>query len=132
MEANKFADWTQEEFEALVLPNRHSPIEHPTLQSMRQQGASIRVHRPALTKTMLPSTVDWRGTPADSPVKDQAACGSCWVSFPSYSLPVSSAVPDGLLCAMHLPCAGITGCCMRPASPAPTATACHLKRAALK
>ncbi len=81
VEANKFADWTQEEFEALVLPNRHSDIEHPTLQSMQQQGASIRLHQPVLTKTMLPSTVDWRGTPADSAVKDQAACGSCWVSL---------------------------------------------------
>ena len=79
LEANKFADWTQEEFEARMLPNRHSTAQHPTLQSMRAQGASVRVHEPRLTKAMLPSTVDWRGTPADSPVKDQAACGSCWV-----------------------------------------------------
>lgn len=28
----------------------------------------------------ITSAVIWRGTPADSPVKDQAACGSCWVS----------------------------------------------------
>lgn len=83
VEANKFADWTQEEFEALVLPNRGSPTGHPTLQSMRQLGASIRLHQPVLSKTMLPSTVDWRGTPADSSVKDQAACGSCWVSLHS-------------------------------------------------
>ena len=80
VEANKFADWTQEEFEALMLPNRHSRAQHPTFQSMQQSGASVRLHTPALNKTMLPSTVDWRGTPADSPVKDQAACGSCWVS----------------------------------------------------
>lgn len=87
VEANKFTDWTREEFEALILPNRHSPIEHPTLQSMQKQGASVRVHEPRLTKGMLPSTVDWRGTPADSPVKDQAACGSCWVSPEPYNFP---------------------------------------------
>ena len=72
-----------------MLPNRHSPVEHPTLQSMQQQGASIRLHQPVLTKTMLPSTVDWRGTPADSAVKDQAACGSCWVSLLSLCFLVS-------------------------------------------
>lgn len=26
----------------------------------------------------LPAELVWKGTPADSPVKDQAACGSCW------------------------------------------------------
>lgn len=80
LEANKFSDWTQEEFETLVLPNKGSDVQRPTLQSLQRQGASIRVHEPKLDKTMLPATVDWRGTPADSPVKDQAACGSCWVS----------------------------------------------------
>ena len=101
VEANKFADWTWEEFEALVLPNRGSPTRHPTLQSMRQQGASIRLHQAVLAKTMLPSTVDWRGTPADSPVKDQAACGSCWVSLPSV-LCIPPAYPN--ICSL---CIGI-------------------------
>ena len=114
VEANKFADWTQEEFEALVLPNRRSPIEAPTLQSMQRQGASIRVHQPALAKTMLPSTVDWRGTPADSPVKDQAACGSCWVSSSFSSIVPTPCLcrgipPNGQLCFTHFRCAGITG-----------------------
>ncbi|KAK9846258.1 hypothetical protein WJX81_000204 [Elliptochloris bilobata] len=70
---NRFADWTQDEYEALVLPT-HGSVPHPTLASAR----SARLHRPALAPAMLPATVDWRGTPADSPVKDQAACGSCW------------------------------------------------------
>ena len=71
---NKFADWTQDEYEALVLPTR-GRTPHPTLAAAR----SARLHAPAVPPAMLPSTVDWRGTPADSPVKDQAACGSCWV-----------------------------------------------------
>ena len=32
---------------------------------------------------MVPSTVDWRGNGADSPVKYQAAYGSCWVRSPA-------------------------------------------------
>ena len=71
---NKFADWTQDEYEALVLPTR-GRAPHPTLAAAR----SARLHAPAVPPAILPSTVDWRGTPADSPVKDQAACGSCWV-----------------------------------------------------
>jgi Papain family cysteine protease len=37
-------------------------------------------HQPTVAQHMLPSGVDWRGTDADSPVKNQAACGSCWVT----------------------------------------------------
>ena len=29
-------------------------------------------------KGTLPGSVDWRGSPANDVVKDQAACGSCW------------------------------------------------------
>lgn len=36
------------------------------------------LHEPSVPFTSLPATVDWRGSPADSPVKDQAMCGSCW------------------------------------------------------
>ncbi|KAL6763487.1 hypothetical protein V8C86DRAFT_2496198 [Haematococcus lacustris] len=31
-----------------------------------------------LSDAQLPTSVDWRGTGADGPVKDQASCGSCW------------------------------------------------------
>jgi len=37
------------------------------------------VHVPTVPFHLLPPTVDWRGSPADSPVKNQGACGSCWV-----------------------------------------------------
>ena len=36
-------------------------------------------HVPTVPLHLLPPTVDWRGSPADSPVKNQGACGSCWV-----------------------------------------------------
>lgn len=36
------------------------------------------LHEPSVPFESLPATVDWRGSPADSPVKDQAMCGSCW------------------------------------------------------
>lgn len=35
-------------------------------------------YKPSWPLHMLPSTVDWRGSPADSVIKDQAMCGSCW------------------------------------------------------
>lgn len=36
------------------------------------------LHEPSHPLESLPATVDWRGSLADSPVKDQAMCGSCW------------------------------------------------------
>ena len=74
---NHFADWTQEEFEALMLPNKGR--ERPSLQNTAFDGERVRLHKPALGAHLLPAEVNWQGTPADSPVKDQACCGSCWV-----------------------------------------------------
>ncbi len=72
---NKFADWHRDEFLATVLPNYGKPRP-----SLPLEGKQMVMHKPKVPKHMLPSTVDWRGTGADSPVKDQASCGSCWVS----------------------------------------------------
>ncbi|EIE25566.1 cysteine proteinase [Coccomyxa subellipsoidea C-169] len=77
LDVNHFADWTQEEFEAVMLPTKGRK-ERPSLGNMPFDNARVKLHKPTLAKHLLPSTVDWRGTPADSPVKDQAACGSCW------------------------------------------------------
>lgn len=72
---NKFADWHRDEFLATVLPNYGKPRP-----SLPLEGKQMVMHKPKVPEHMLPSTVDWRGTGADSPVKDQASCGSCWVS----------------------------------------------------
>ncbi len=71
---NQFADWTREEFESVLLPNRQQNKERQFFG-----GPYSRVHVPTVPAHMLPSTVDWRGTLADSPPKDQGMCGSCWV-----------------------------------------------------
>lgn len=59
----------------MMLPNHGKP--RPALPLEGQQAL---MHKPRVPEHMLPTTVDWRGSGADSPVKDQASCGSCWVS----------------------------------------------------
>ena len=58
-----------------MLPNHGQPRPQ-----IIPDGRSVKVHVPQVAEHMLPSTVDWRRTGAESPIKDQAACGSCWVS----------------------------------------------------
>lgn len=70
---NIFADWSHEEFLAIMLPNRGQP--RPPLWP---EGAEQNVHKREVPQHKLPRKVDWRGTGYDSPVKDQAMCGSCW------------------------------------------------------
>ena len=77
---NRFADWHREEFLATMLPNHGKP--RPALPL---EGKQALMHKSKVPEHMLPTTVDWRGSGADSPVKDQASCGSCWVSCSSSS-----------------------------------------------
>lgn len=69
----RFADWTPAERRAAL-------SQHPRGGGggvpAPQPGDAFFEPTPSLPP--LPSTVDWRGAPADSPVKDQAMCGSCW------------------------------------------------------
>ena len=61
-----------------MLPTKARPQRpHPLAD-----GHAVQLHAPTVAPAMLPATVDWRGTLVDSPVKDQAACGSCWVHAP--------------------------------------------------
>ena len=52
-------------------------------------GSSASAYEPTWPLHMLPAAVDWRGTGADSVMKDQAMCGSCW-SFAAVS-PIETA-----------------------------------------
>jgi Papain family cysteine protease len=55
-------------------------------------------HKPTVAQHMLPNGVDWRGTAADSPVKNQAACGSCWVITALHQLRRADATFTHRLC----------------------------------
>ncbi|KAL6776200.1 hypothetical protein ACKKBG_A20235 [Auxenochlorella protothecoides x Auxenochlorella symbiontica] len=72
---NRFADWSRAEYEAVVLPRAAAGAAPRTLFS---QAPGVARHVPTTPAHMVPASLSWVGTPADSPVKDQAACGSCW------------------------------------------------------
>lgn len=84
MEANKFADWTKDELEA-ILGSRG--------QRMPGMLSSIQT----LPKHQLPSTVDWRESGVVSPVKDQGGCGSCWAFAATETVESAYAVASGNL-----------------------------------
>ncbi|KAK9814317.1 hypothetical protein WJX72_003933 [[Myrmecia] bisecta] len=81
---NHLTDWTQEEFEAALLP-RHGeerPPRPPLSALLPHDSRPAGVAGRALNRNLrpaapVPTSVDWRGTAAGL-VKDQAACGSCW------------------------------------------------------
>ena len=79
---NQFTDWTHEEFLAIMLPNRGK--QRP---SMLPDNGSHQVFQRKLQDHELPKSVDWRGSGIDSPVKDQAMCGSCWVCYSALHTP---------------------------------------------
>lgn len=79
---NRWADCTEEEFRRLVLlPRTASGIAAPP-SGAASRGPAARALAGASAhrrlEGMIPGGVDWRGTGAITPVKDQASCGSCW------------------------------------------------------
>ncbi|KAL4527330.1 hypothetical protein Ndes2526B_g08970 [Nannochloris sp. 'desiccata'] len=71
---NRFADWSREEYRSLLGLKRKKENERG--ESRERHVATVENF--TSTPHFLPAQVIWKGTPADSPVKDQAACGSCW------------------------------------------------------
>eukprot|EP00884_Botryococcus_braunii_P023226 jgi/Botrbrau1/9588/Bobra.106_2s0011.2 len=69
---NRFADWTQEEFEAVAMGRKKQRV------GKDKPGKAEIPYERRVRKGRLPQQVSWQGTPADGVVKDQATCGSCW------------------------------------------------------
>ncbi|XP_020541048.2 senescence-specific cysteine protease SAG12 [Jatropha curcas] len=67
---NKFADLTDEEFQAMHLGYKSPPSKLMSTSKSR----SFRYRN----VTSVPTTIDWRKAGAVTPVKDQGSCGSCW------------------------------------------------------
>lgn len=64
MGANKFTDWTDEEFHRFYL--------------MQDQNCSATYGSMQYRDPTLPTSYDWRDEGIVSPVKNQGKCGSCW------------------------------------------------------
>lgn len=98
LSVNRFADWTRQEYLDALLPNRLQRREGEEPFG----GPFMRVHQAKVPAGLLPSTVDWRGTPQDTVPKDQAMCGSCWVRPPASRLPPLSWKPMPLYVSVWL------------------------------
>ncbi len=69
------SDWLPEEYSSLLTARRNtSPTAALKSRSLGTFTAA------GISKDSLPREVDWRGKIEDGIVKDQATCGSCWVS----------------------------------------------------
>jgi len=82
VEVNQFADWTDDEFLATKMGRLTggslAQYADSELSALHSSKARAPVYKMEGSADDLPESVDWQGTGADTIVKDQAACGSCW------------------------------------------------------
>lgn len=90
LEINSFADMTDEEFRAHHL----GLLDTPEGQKFKHLGT----HR--YSGAELPASVDWVAQGKVTPVKNQAACGSCWAFSTTGSLEGAWAIKTGNLVSL--------------------------------
>lgn len=64
---NKFADWTNEEYNGML--GFRPILEDKNLTDVNESSANLED---------LPASINWVEQGVVSPIKDQGKCGSCW------------------------------------------------------
>ena len=86
MAVNQFADYTTEEFEAMMGLNNvvEAPFAHSLLTA-------------PVKNIKIAESIDWRAKNVVNPVKNQASCGSCWAFSAVSGIESSIAIKTGQL-----------------------------------
>jgi C1A family cysteine protease len=69
---NKFSDWTDDEYQAMLGRKTLPKAEHKQLIAEKQPEPRV------LAGSILHNNLDWRDKGAVNEVQDQGSCGSCW------------------------------------------------------
>ncbi|OIW01312.1 hypothetical protein TanjilG_10473 [Lupinus angustifolius] len=82
---NKFADWSNEEFEETYL-NKNGDMHEDSGMKLNDE-----------LSCEVPSSLDWRDKGAVTAVKDQGSCGSCWAFSTAAGIEGINAISTGKL-----------------------------------
>lgn len=81
---NEFSDWTEAEYKVLL---GYKPLKGKK-RTPKATTANLKA---------IPTSMDWRQHNAVTPVKNQAACGSCWAFATSAILEGAHSIQTGQL-----------------------------------